>query len=82
MEINKYASKSCMKCKVLDRILKSVNLPCSVNTLYVEDNEELFKEKGIEQLPTLEISNEGKESIYLTGTIAPKQIAEAIDKLR
>lgn len=81
MNITKYASQSCVKCKVLDRTLKTMTLPCDVTTLYVEDNEELFKEKNIESLPTLEISESGKESIYLTGVLAPKQIKEAIESL-
>ena len=81
MNITKYASNSCVKCKVLDRTLKACSLPCEVTTLYVEDNEELFKSKNIEQLPTLEITEEGKDPIYLTGVISPKQINEAITSL-
>lgn len=81
MNITKYASQGCVKCKVLDRTLKTMTLPCDVTTLYVEDNEDLFKEKNIESLPTLEISVEGKDPIYLTGVLAPKQITEAIESL-
>lgn len=81
MNITKYASQGCVKCKVLDRTLKTMKLPCDVTTLYVEDNEDLFKEKNIESLPTLEISVEGKDPIYLTGVLAPKQITEAIESL-
>lgn len=81
MNITKYASQGCVKCKVLDRTLKTMTLPCDIKTVYVEDNEELFKEKNIESLPTLEITEEGKSPIYLTGVISPKQINEAITSL-
>ena len=81
MEITKYASQSCVKCKVLDRTLKTVKLPCDVNVLYVEDNRELFEQKGIDQLPTLEFKVEGKDPIYLEGLCSPKQINEVIESL-
>ena len=81
MNITKYASKSCVKCKVLDRTLKAIKLPCDVTTVYVEDNKELFEEKNIDQLPTLEFSVDGKDSVYLEGLVSPKQINEAIDSL-
>ena len=81
MNITKYATQGCVKCKSLDRTLKACSLPCDVNVLYYEDNEELFKSKNIDQFPTLEFYVEGKDPIYLTGVISPKQINEAITSL-
>lgn len=82
MEIFKYASHSCVKCKVLDRVLQQTKLPCAVQVLYVEDEgEDKFAKDGINVLPTLKIVEEGKEPIFLAGTIIPKQIEEAIAKL-
>lgn len=81
MEIKKYAGKTCVKCKALDRIFKMVTLPCEIETIYVEDvGEPKFVELGISTMPTVILSNGGEE-IRLEGMITPKQLQEAIDKL-
>ena len=77
MKITKYASKSCVKCKVLDNILKQAGVEYDV--LYSEDNEELFKEKGINTLPTLIF--EGKEERRLEGIVSPAQIKEVVAEI-
>lgn len=82
MEIIKFAGKSCVKCKMLDRIFKQVELPCEINTRYVEDeSNEKFMQEGIDSLPTLVFKN-ATNTIKLSGTITPKQINEAIQQLK
>lgn len=82
MKITKYAGKSCVKCRIVDQVFKLVTLPCEVETIYVEDEgNEAFMSKGIESLPTIVFENEN-DKIMLTGTITPKMINEAIEKLK
>ena len=58
MEITKFAGKSCIKCKMLDRIFKQVELPCEIKTRYVEDeSNEQFLQEGVDSLPTLVFKN-------------------------
>ena len=82
MEIIKYASKSCVKCKALDRVFKLVDLPCEVQTKYVEDEGELaFVKLDIGTMPTVIISNDYKQE-RLIGLFSPKQLEEAIQKVK
>jgi hypothetical protein len=82
MEITKFAGKSCVKCKMLDRVFSKVTLPCEIKTRYVEDeSNEQFIQEGVDSLPTLVFKN-ATNTIKLSGTITPKQINEAIDKLK
>jgi len=81
MEIIKYAGKSCVKCKTLERIFSMVDLPCEVQTIYVEDvGEPAFVAAGVNMMPTVIIKN-GEEKIKLEGMITPKQLQEAIEKV-
>ena len=82
MEIIKYATKSCVKCQVLDRILKGMTLPCDVKTLYVEDEGiESFENEGIDSMPTLKIKNNDKEKV-IVGLTSPEQINIAIQEVQ
>jgi len=82
MEITKFAGKSCIKCKMLDRIFKQVELPCEIKTRYVEDeSNEQFLQEGVDSLPTLVFKN-STDTIRLSGTITPKQIKEVIEQLK
>lgn len=76
--ITKYASKSCVKCKVLDGILKQAGV--EYDTVYSEDNVELFEELGVTTLPTLIFKNGEKETI-LEGIVSPAQIKEALSSV-
>lgn len=76
--ITKYASKSCVKCKVLDGILKQAGV--EYDTVYSEDNESLFEEKGVSTLPTLIFTNGDKE-VRLEGIVSPAQIKEAKESI-
>lgn len=78
MKITKYASKSCVKCKVLDNILKQAGVT-DYEVLFSEDNENLFEEKGVTTLPTLIFEGNGEER--LEGIVSPNQIKEAIAKV-
>lgn len=78
MNITKYASNSCVKCKVLDRILKSMKLPTDVVTYYHEDNPDKFED--ITSLPTLVIE-EGDKKEVLTGVMNPRMIEDAISRV-
>lgn len=82
MEIIKYAGKDCVKCKMLEQVFKRVTLPCEVQTRYVEDEStETFFKEGVDSLPTVVVKN-ATDSIKLSGIISPKQINEAIERLK
>ena len=60
-KITKYASHTCVKCKILDKMLKQLNIEPD-ETIYTEDvdiNE--LTQRGIMSLPTLIIDN-GKQT--------------------
>ena len=79
MNITKYASKTCVKCKVLDNILKQAGVT-DYNVLFSEDNKELFEEKNITTMPTLIFENNNKTDV-LEGIVSPNMIKEAIEKV-
>ena len=82
MEIIKFAGRNCVKCRVLDQVFNHVNLPCEVAVRYVEDEStEQFYLEGVTSLPTLMFKN-ATDTIKLEGTITPKQIKEAIEKMQ
>ena len=83
MQIIKYAGKSCVKCKILDKVFSYIkDLPCEVETVYVEDvGEHEFVTKGIDMLPTLAVIN-GDSEIRLTGAITPAKVQQAIEKVQ
>lgn len=82
MKITKFAGRSCVKCKVLDKVLSLVTLPCEVETRYVEDeSNEAFVTEGVMSLPTL-VLEEGDKKIILQTTITPKMIEDALNQLQ
>ena len=76
MEITKFASKSCVKCKVLDGILKQAGVV--YNTVYAEDNQDLFESLNITTMPTL-LFKQGEDEKRLEGIVSPAQIKEVIE---
>ena len=76
MEITKFASKSCVKCKVLDGILKQAGVV--YNTVYAEDNQDLFENLNITTMPTL-LFKQGENEKRLEGIVSPAQIKEVIE---
>lgn len=76
MEITKFASKSCVKCKVLDGILKQAGV--DYNTVYAEDNQDLFESLNITTMPTL-LFKQGEDEKRLEGIVSPAQIKEVIE---
>ena len=76
MEITKFASKSCVKCKVLDGILKKAGV--AYNTVYAEDNQDLFESLNITTMPTL-LFKQGEDEKRLEGIVSPAQIKEVIE---
>ena len=76
MEITKFASKSCVKCKVLDGILKQAGVV--YNTVYAEDNQDLFENLNITTMPTL-LFKQGEDEKRLEGIVSPAQIKEVIE---
>lgn len=76
MEITKFASKSCVKCKVLDGILKQAGV--DYNTVYAEDNQDLFESLNITTMPTL-LFKQGENEKRLEGIVSPAQIKEVIE---
>jgi hypothetical protein len=82
MEIIKFAGRNCVKCRVLDQVFNHVDLPCEVAVRYVEDEStEKFFEEGVTSLPTLMFKN-ATDVIKLEGAITPKQINEALAKIK
>lgn len=81
MKIIKYSGKNCVRCKLLDKILKHMDLEKICDTIYMEDEgEQSFIDKGIMTLPTIIIKNNDKE-ITLSGQILPQDITDAIKNL-
>ena len=76
MEITKFASKSCVKCKVLDGILKQAGVV--YNTVYAEDSQDLFESLNITTMPTL-LFKQGENEKRLEGIVSPAQIKEVIE---
>ena len=76
MEITKFSSKSCVKCKVLDGILKQAGV--DYNTVYAEDNQDLFESLNITTMPTL-LFKQGENEKRLEGIVSPAQIKEVIE---
>ena len=77
-KITKYASHTCVKCKILDKMLKQLNIEPD-ETKYTEDvdiNE--LTQRGIMSLPTLIIDN-GKQTYKLSGAITAKDIKQYLD---
>ena len=79
MEVTKFASKGCVKCKVLDNILKQAGVK-DYKVLYSEDNKEEFERNNITTFPTLLFENEDKREI-LEGIVSANMIKEAIAKV-
>lgn len=78
MEITKYSSHSCVRCKMLDKILKHMKLDEHVKTIYLEDvGEEFFTQKDIHSLPTLIIEKDGNKKIF-SGNILPQNITDTL----
>lgn len=77
-KIIKYASRTCIKCRVLDKLLKEMGITPD-ETIFIEDvdtNE--LTQRGIMSLPTLIIDN-GKQTLKLSGTITSKDIKKCLD---
>lgn len=82
MEIIKYTSKRSVKGEMLDQVFDYMELPCPVQTLYVEDvGERGVIGKGIYSIPSLYIKNGDKKQI-LSGEITPKRIQDAIEAVQ
>lgn len=82
MEIIKYTSKRSVKTLLLDQALDMVELPCSVETKFVEDVGERFLiGKGIYSIPALYIKGCDKKKI-LSGNVTPKMIQDAIEAVK
>jgi len=79
MKITKFASKSCVKCKVLDNILKQAGVK-DYTVLFSEDSEDEFKKNNVTTMPTLLFENEDKKE-YLEGLVSPNQIKEVMNKI-
>lgn len=81
MEIIKYAGKTCVKCKAIERVFSMVDLPCEIQTVYVEDvGEPAFVAAGINMMPTVIVKN-NDEKVKLEGMFTPKQLKDAIEKV-
>lgn len=80
MKITKYASQTCIKCKLLDRILKHMNL-LDVETIMMEDvGIDYLVDKGISSFPTLVFEKDGIEK-RLYGNILPQDITDILQEL-
>ena len=78
MKITKYAGHTCVRCKLLDKVLTHLKLDDIVETIYAEDvGEDTLIKMGIMSLPTLVIEKDG-ETKTLSGNILPQDIIDFI----
>lgn len=81
LTIKKYASHSCVKCKLLDKVLKHLNLLDKTETVYIEDlTEDELAQLNATSVPILLISN-GETTERLVGNILPQDIHDIVEKL-
>ena len=79
MKVTKFASNTCVKCKVLDGIIKQAGLK-DVNVVYSEDNSEEFEKNNVTTVPTLLLEN-GDKREFLEGLVSPAMIKEAMARV-
>ena len=78
MEIVKYAGKACHNCRRLEALLKTMTLPCEVQTYYIEElDPDVLEKEGVHSLPTLVFTNNGKREV-IAGVISKGQIEDCI----
>lgn len=79
MKITKYASQSCVKCKLLDKILNHLQIK-EYENIYLEDiGMEQLEELGIMSFPTLVFEKDGEKKT-LTGNILPQDITDILNE--
>ena len=79
IKIIKYISQSCVKCKLLDKILKHLNIK-DYEDLCLEDiGMEQLEKLGIMSFPTLVFEKDGEKKT-LTGNILPQDITDILNE--
>ena len=82
MEIIKYTSKRSVKGKMIDQVFEYIELPCPLETRYVEDvGERELIGKGIFSLPAIYVKN-GDKKVILSDNVTPKKLQDAIDSVK
>lgn len=80
MKITKYASQSCVKCRLLDKILSHLQIN-NYENIYLEDvGMEEIEKQGVMSFPTLVFEKNGKKEM-LTGNILPQDITDMLEKM-
>lgn len=79
-KIKKYASYSCVKCKLLDKVLKHLGLLDITETFYTDEMlDEKIEALELTSVPTLILYNDDKE-VRLVGNILPQDITDAVEQ--
>lgn len=80
-KIEKYGSEFCGPCKVLDKTLSQINKDTvEIVKFDADENEDLFAEKGIRNVPTMIFYNEtGDEVKRVTGSLPLSEILKIIN---
>jgi thioredoxin 1 len=63
MKLLKFSASWCGPCKMLTKVMESVEFPYEVVTIDIEDNEELILKYGIKGVPTLVLLDDKEEVV-------------------
>jgi thioredoxin 1 len=63
MKLLKFSASWCGPCKMLTKVMESVEFPYEVVTIDIEDNEELIAKYGIKGVPTLVLLDDKEEVV-------------------
>jgi thioredoxin 1 len=63
MKLLKFSASWCGPCKMLTKVMESVDFPYEVVTIDIEDNEELILKYGIKGVPTLVLLDDKEEVV-------------------
>ena len=80
LKIKKDASYSCVKCKLLDKVLRHLGLLDITETYNTDEMlDEMLEALQLTSVPTLILYNDDKE-VRLVGNILPQDITDAVEQ--
>lgn len=75
-EILKFQATWCGPCKMLSNIMEGVDFGIPVRAIDIDENMELAKQYGIRGVPTLVLTEDGKEVKRQSGVLTEEQIKQ------